>query len=140
MSRRPRDDFPKKRYSKSKYDSNRPKKPFKCNPSCRYGHFRCAQNKLGRKFKNKKGWWVYECRYVEDGWCEGSTCKYAYCNVRKMKTDGTCGFQLRKKKERDDWDEDEDELEEDEIIKLKKKKNIRFQDRALKKFKKFEKY
>ena len=123
--------------------SNKPlkqKKAFKCSPICRYGHFRCAQNHLGRKFRNNKGWFVYECRYVEDGWCEGSSCKYALCNARKMKTDGTCGMTTQKKPKRD-WDEEDEEIdEEQDFSKWQKKTNVRIQDKAFKKFKKFEEY
>ena len=129
--------YPKRKTQKF---SKGPKRPFKCNPSCKYGHFRCAQKHLGRKFRNQKGWWVYDCRYVEDAWCEGSSCKYAFCNVRKMKADGTCGIHVRPK-EKKDWDEEDEEFESEvDIQKLQKKSKIKIQERAIKKFKKFEDY
>ena len=117
------------------------KKVFKCNPICKFGHFRCAQNHLGRKFRNNKGWFVFECRYVEDGWCEGSSCKFAFCNARKMKTDGTCGMTTEKKPKKE-WDEDDDEDFEADVnlSKFQKKTNVRIQDKAFKKFKQYENY
>lgn len=117
------------------------KKSFKCNPTCKFGDFQCSQKNLGQKFKNNKGWWVYECNYVGDGqtWCEGSTCKYAICIKRKMKTDGTCGMTLGPKPKKTDWDEDDEEYEADvDIQKIQQKSKIRIQDKALKKFKKFD--
>ena len=135
MSKRP---INKDRFSKK---PSKQKRAFKCNPICKFGHFRCSQRNLGRKFRNNKGWFVFECRYVEDGWCEGSTCKYAFCNARKMKTDGTCGMTTGKKKPKRNWDEEDEEMEQEEdFSKWQKKTKVKIQDKAFKKFRQYEDY
>ncbi len=140
MDKKPR-NYSNKKFSQQKGDFKKSKRPFKCNPTCKFGCFQCTQNNLGEKFRNKKGWWVYDCKYVEDAWCEGSTCKYAICSKRKMKTDGTCGMTMGTKPKKTDWDEDDDDYEADvDIQKLQKKTKIRIDDRTIKKFKKFNNF
>ena len=141
MDKKPR-KYSKKTDTRQKGNFKKTKRPFKCNPTCKFGNFKCSQKYLGQKFRNKKGWWVYDCKYADDSWCEGSTCKFAICIKRKMKADGTCGMTSGPKKvKKRDWDEEDEEFESDvDIKKFQKKSKVRIQDKAYKKFKKYDDY
>ena len=58
-----------------------------------------------------------------------------------MKADGTCGMTLGHKAKKKDWDEGDEEFDEDvDIEKFQKKSKVRIQDKAFKKFKKYDDY
>ncbi len=86
------------------------KKSF-CYAFCR--DFKCAQNALyiyRNKKTNKK---VAGCNFAED-FCIGYKCKYAACNIRKLRPDGGCGKSTQKQRAPtpDLWiDDQEDENE-----------------------------
>lgn len=59
-----------------------------CFPLCK--HFRCTQGYLSIK-RNKQGKKIILCNWVGD-LCTGIKCKYASCNIGKLRSDGTCSL------------------------------------------------
>ncbi|MFX1296722.1 MAG: hypothetical protein ACFFD2_17935 [Promethearchaeota archaeon] len=70
-----------------------------CNPNCQF--FKCEKRALGSKEKIR-GRSRITCNFVEGDLCTGSRCNYSFCVKHKLKPDGTCGLNERKKNKLND--------------------------------------
>lgn len=108
-----------------------------CGPLCPDRAFKCQKRAMGRRYKDVKGRLQVECNFIEDEPCEGPRCQFAFCIKHQLRSNGKCGFYGKKKeKSASKWDEEE----QDELTPNKELKNYRFQDKALKKMRKYKDY
>jgi len=82
-----------------------------CYAFCR--DFNCAQNALNIYRNRKTNKKVAKCNFAED-FCIGYKCKYAACNIHKLRPDGVCGKSIQKQRVTtpDLWVEDQEDENE----------------------------
>ncbi len=82
-----------------------------CHVFCQ--NFRCTQNALYITKNKKTNKEVARCNFADD-LCIGYKCKYAVCNIHKLRADGVCGKSIQKQRPSisDVWTEDQEDENE----------------------------